>query len=421
MYLSTAKQPKVNPGSPQEAIDAMIAQLEPVALQQVTLSASIGCALGQQVVVDRPSPAADVSAMDGYAVCFDDITPDCTLPIAGEAFIGQQPPDHVQNKATRIVTGSPVPPGADTVIRREDVIEHVGRIEIPASNLQRLSSGANIRYRGENAAEGDVLASSGATITPALAGALASVGCSIVMVHRPVRVAILVTGDEVVGVEDGIATGSDARHRALSPYQLRDSNGPTLAAMFSQAPWIDVVAQHRVGDDRVKLRDAIEQLLSQSDALVITGGVSMGNRDFVPLVLEDVGARTIFHRVPQRPGMPMLGAIGSSGQAIFGLPGNPVSVMVTARRIAIGVLRHVAGFTQPLFPAHVKVENPDEKQLGLWWHRSVRMTGPGTAELVAGRGSGDVMAAAASDGFVEIPPGEYGAGPWPFYRWDIGL
>ena len=117
-------------------------------------------------------------------------------------------------------------------------------------------------------------------------------------------------------------------------------------------------------------------------------------------------------------GAPVLGAIGPQGQAVFGLPGNPVSVMTTARRLALPVLRHRAGFLQADLPAvSVTLINPDHKPLALHWSRPVRLVAHGQAELIATRGSGDIISAARSDGFVEIPADQTGPGPWPFYLW----
>jgi molybdopterin biosynthesis enzyme len=114
----------------------------------------------------------------------------------------------------------------------------------------------------------------------------------------------------------------------------------------------------------------------------------------------------------------MLAAVGRGGQPILGLPGNPVSVMVTARRFAAVVLRHLAGLSCPSPPAPtVTLANPDQKRLPLWWYRPVRLTSCGVAELAAVKGSGDLVGAARSDGFVEIPPHSGGTGPWPFWRW----
>lgn len=386
----------------------MVARLKPLPTERIALNEAAGRVLAEQVRTDRPSPAADASAMDGFAVRIADVKNGAELPVIGEARIGQTPPSLLFGSVVRIVTGGPVPRDADTVIRREDVDELDDRIVLADPLPHGIVSGANIRREGENAASGVLLAESGTVISPALAGGLATVGCASPLVHRRVRVGLLITGDEVFDASEPV-----------TPYQLRDSNGPALTTLLSRAAWIEVIAHRRVSDDREQLRDAVVRLLSQCDALLLTGGVSMGNRDFVPSVLEELGAETIFHRVPQRPGKPALGAIGPDSQAILALPGNPVSVLVTARRIAMAVLQHCAGIDPVPQPELVVVKNADDTQLELWHHRLVRLTAPGECELVSSRGSGDIIAAATSDGFIEIPSNCVGCGPWPLYRWNV--
>src|SRR5690606_36999866 len=241
----------------------------------------------------------------------------------------------------------------------------------------------------------------------------------------------------------------------ITEFQLRDSNGPTLAAMFTGRPWIGAIDRARAPDDPGAIRGALSAMLEEgADAAIVTGGVSMGDYDHVPEVVRSLGAEVLFHKLPQRPGKPMLGAI-LDGRPILALPGNPVSVMVTARRIAMPVLRRMAGFAADPPPPAVTLTNPGDKTLDLWWHRPVRLGAgsgagvyppgeghvlspqsgaglhpagegrvlsssagaPGLATLITSKGSGDIPAAAGSDGFVEIPPGASGAGPWAFYGW----
>ncbi len=161
-------------------------------------------------------------------------------------------------------------------------------------------------------------------------------------------------------------------------------------------------------------------MLDACDAVVLTGGVSMGDYDHVPAAVEAVGGRTVFHKLALRPGKPMLGAVGPRGQAILGLPGNPVSVMVTVRRLGIAALRRLAGFAKvdPPLPM-VSLQEASTKPLHLWWYRPVRLLADGKAELVHSMGSGDLVSAARSDGFIELPPHAQGEGPWPFYTWAL--
>jgi molybdenum cofactor synthesis domain-containing protein len=192
-----------------------------------------------------------------------------------------------------------------------------------------------------------------------------------------------------------------------------------VGAILGRPGWLHVAAARRVADDPGLLHEAVSRLLHSCDAIVMTGGVSMGPKDFVPGVLTELGARVVFHRLPQRPGKPVLGAVFPGGRPVLALPGNPVSVMVTARRMAVPILARLAGLGREIPPGQVRLANADDKRLHLWWHRPVRITGSGLAELAPGMGSGDVASAARSDGFVEVPPGQAGEGPWPYYSWRI--
>lgn len=391
--------------SPAQAVEAMLARLDAVEVERRDLIEATGRVLGQPLQADRPSPECDVSAMDGYAV--RDVQPGIMLPVTGEVAIGQSPPAMPQGAALRIFTGSPVPAGCHAVIPREQVEEQSDTIRIPADLT--IKRGQHIRRRGENGQAGQTVAEQGAAITPAVAAALAACGVAEPRVHRRVRLATIVTGNEVHDVT-----------AEVEPWQLRDSNGPTLTAMFAPLPWVDWRGVDRAADDRDQLRQAVSSALDGCDALILTGGVSMGDYDFVPEVLAELGCEIIFHKLPIRPGKPALGAVGPRGQAVLGLPGNPVSVMTTARRLALPVLRHRAGFAQANPPAaSVTLVNPDDRQLALYWSRPVRLVGDGEAELITTRGSGDIISTARSDGFIDIPANRLGPGPWPFYRWRV--
>lgn len=412
--------PPITPRSPSEAIDALLARVRPAGRESLAWPRASGRVLAQELRSDRPSPAADLSAMDGYAVRAADVraAPGGRLTVAGEARIGHEPPPMPSTAAAclRIATGSPVPAGADAVIRREDVTETPGdapgevrAIVVLTERAASVKAGDNIRFAGQNAPGGALIASPGTVITPPLAGAMASFGSLEVAAFRALRIVVLNTGDEVVPIDTP----------APPPWRLRDSNGPALRALLGRAAWIADIDSHHAPDDDDALDRAIRAALESCDALLLTGGVSMGHRDLVPGAIARHGVETVFHRVPQRPGRPVLGGVTRDGRPVFGLPGNPVSVLVAARRMAWPVLMRRAGVdvSQLPCPAAIEVVNPDQQRLDLWWQRLVRLTGPGRAELVDGRGSGDVVAAARSDGFIELPPGATGPGPWPFYAW----
>lgn len=392
--------------APAQALDALLARLEPVGTEVVGWRDAAGRVLAEPVQADRDSPAHTVSAMDGYAVRLSDLSPE-PLPVAGEVTTGAEPPALPEGAALRIFTGGGVPRGAEAVVRREDVDETSARIQlrIPAEAITR---GQNIRQQGENLSAGETVTRGGAVVQPAVMSALASFGHVRVRVHQRVRVGVLVTGDELLPPQ------SQPR-----PWQVRDSNGPALEAMFADLPWLHWQSVVHAPDRLEVLVEALAEQLARCEVVLLSGGVSMGDHDHVPAALQAVGGEVAFHRLPIRPGKPLFAAVGPAGQAVVGLPGNPVSVMVTARRFACAVMRRRGGFAQPLpVPMCVRLAQADGKTLPLWWYRPVRLVEPGVAVLVAGQGSGDVVSAARSDGFVEVPKGASGEGPWAYWSWS---
>ncbi|MEI6273300.1 MAG: molybdopterin-binding protein, partial [Phycisphaerae bacterium] len=305
--------------------------------------------------------------------------------------------------------------GADVVVRHEDVVVKNGGVRLMIG-VGAIKAGANIRRRGENAKCGDEIARAGALIGAAIIGALASFGVARVVVRKRVRVALVTTGDELVGAHDQV-----------QPWQVRDSNGPVLESLLGERTWIEIVSRTHARDDADSLAQTLTRAMEIADAVILTGGVSMGHKDFVPQVTARLGAHTIFHKLPQRPGRPMLAAVRPAtdtlaARMILGLPGNPVSVMVTARRLGIEMLGALAGLSTQHFAAHTRsVANADSATLPMWWYRLVgeRVNASGHSELrlLSGKGSGDIAAATSSVGFIEVAPGEQTLGAHKFYAW----
>ncbi|HOA75116.1 MAG TPA: molybdopterin molybdotransferase MoeA [Phycisphaerae bacterium] len=393
--------------TPADALVRMLQQLQPVEVETVPASSAWGRVLAEPVRADRDNPPASVSAMDGYAVRLADLNAP-TLPVCGEVAIGHEPLVLPAGHALRIFTGGCIPAGCEAVIRREDVRELGSAIELRVSP-QAIRPGDNIRYQGENAKAGQQVLAAGRQIDAAVASALAAFGVSRPRVFRRVRVGLLITGDELLPPE-----------RQPQPWQLRDSNGWTLQSMLSTVPWIELIRCMRAVDALPAISSSLDQLLSRCDAVFITGGVSMGDHDYVPAAVRDLGCRVVFRKLPIRPGKPLLGAVGPQGQAVLGLPGNPVSVAVTARRFGVPVLRVLAGFStaEPPRPV-VRLNEEDCDAIKLWWYRPVCLDSDGTARCVPNMGSGDLAATARSDGFVEIAPGQSNFDSLPFWPWSI--
>ncbi|MGQ0629229.1 MAG: molybdopterin molybdotransferase MoeA [Phycisphaerales bacterium] len=392
--------------TPSDALDALLTRVRPLArIERIPIGACSGRILAHPLTTDRDSPAADVSAMDGYA-----IGPlDCRagpLPISATGRIGEPPPPLTPGTAVRIVTGGGVPAGSFAVIRREDVAEHGDHIVL-SEQAARSGPGQNIRRCAENAPAGTLAAPPGRVITPALAGALATFGVGSVPVFARLRVGILRTGDELLPIDS-----------SPSPFQVRDSSGIVLRALVEARPWAAVEAVSHSGDDLEPTRAALGSLIERCDAIMVTGGVSMGDRDHVPAAIRDLGGQTVFHKLPQRPGRPILAAVLPDGRPIFGLPGNPLSTLITARRFAIPTFEALAGLREGgALPFPATLAAPSTHPLDLYWFRLFTRSAAGGLHLLDPTGSGDVPASARSDGFVEIPPGATGCGPFSAFLW----
>ena len=389
---------------PDDAIIALASLLRTVASEPAIPVA--GRVLAEPIFADRDSPAADVSAMDGYAIRIADLSMD-RVSISGEAQPGQPPTELMPGTAQRIFTGAVVPHGAEAIVMREDTDESsVGSI-VWLDRVGQLTRGGNIRFQGENGKAGDSILNAGSLLTSAKIAAAANFGASLIALHRAVRVTIIVTGNELLDI-----------HSSPTAWQLRDSNGPTIAAVCSQRSWIDCRHPTRCGDNVPELKQRLEDALANSDAVILTGGVSKGDYDHVPGVIADLGAQTVFHQLPIRPGRPILGAVSKAGQLILGLPGNPVSAIVGMTRFGIPLLAKQSGqLDWQALPRLVTVARPSDKTLHLHWYRLVRLISPTMVELIDSQGSGDLVALSQSTGVIHQPPNTTGTGPWSYFAW----
>lgn len=392
-----------------EALRETLPHILPVGVEEAQLAQAGGRVLAESITADRDSPACDVSAMDGFAVRAEQLRAG-SLPIKGECRIGEAPEVLGERCAMKIFTGGPLPEGADTVLKVEDAQVENNALQLtPGATIE---PGQHIRYRGENGKQGREVLASGSALTPAAITTAASVTPGPLRVHRRVRVTIITTGNELVQPES-------AESETPPPWRLRDSNGPALAALLGSAPWLEVAPLKHGSDDPAALAELLTATLGESDAVVFTGGISKGEHDYVPSVIESAGGDLRFHGLKIRPGKPMLGAV-LDGAPVVGLPGNPLSVLATARVALAPMLRRRAGFALPNERhAQMILESPSEKPLGLEWFRPVRKVADGLARLEQVRGSGDVFGAGESDGLVAIPPGETGVGPFPFIHWSL--
>ncbi len=330
--------------------------VQPLEAENVTLNDALKRILAEPVVSTEMIPPFDNSAMDGFAVRARDVPDlDHDLRIAGTiAAGGGTPAPLAERSCARIMTGAPMPEGADAVIPVENAEVSGDRVRFG----ERPATGDHVRRAGENVRAGERILDAGLRITPPVIGMLATLGHARIRVFRRPRVAVIATGDELVDASE-----------TPGPSQIRDSNGPTLAAQISMAGAISD-GPHRVGDDRERLRGALADAAASADALVVSGGVSMGEYDYVRAVLEDLGFEPLFWKVRQRPGKPLLfGLIGTI--PVFGLPGNPVSASVCFEqyvRPALAAMQGMAAVITPLEKA--MLDEGIDKKTGL--HHFIR-------------------------------------------------
>lgn len=301
-------------------------------VEQLAIRESLGRVLAEDIVSTINVPAYDNSAMDGYAISSDDIGQQASkgLTLAGESFAGKPFNGKMNSgEAVRIMTGAMIPQGADTVVMQEQVSRNDNTIIIEGD----VHKGDHLRRAGEDMYIGQTVLTPGKLITPAELGLLASMGVAEVAVKRRLRVAFFSTGDELCSLGQVLKEG-----------QIYDSNRYTLYGML-QRFGADIIDMGVVPDSREAIREAFRQAASIADAILTSGGVSVGEADYVKETLEELG-EVNFWRVAMKPGKPL--AIGRVEQAaFFGVPGNPVSAMATFYQFALPALQKQAGMDVP--------------------------------------------------------------------------
>jgi molybdopterin molybdotransferase len=308
-----------------KARQAMRACITPVAdTEMVSLRDAPGRILSQEIVPAIDVPAHDNSAMDGYAVRFADL--ERPLREIGSAFAGRPFAGRVgPGECVRIMTGAVMPAGSDTVVIQEIVRKEGERIAVPPGQKRAQ----NVRYAGEDLKTGVAVLHPGKWLRPAELGLIASLGIGEVRVRRRLRVAFFATGDELASIGARLKQG-----------EVYDSNRYTLHGMLERLG-VEITDLGVVRDDPEALEAAFHKAASFADAIITTGGVSVGEADFVKQLMAQLG-EVLFWKIAMRPGRPMaFGKVGNS--YLFGLPGNPVAVMVTFYQLVRDALLHLSG------------------------------------------------------------------------------
>ena len=368
----------------------VLAAAAPTSTETVALRDAVGRTLAAAIASRGPQPPFDASAMDGFAVrCADLPAAPVALPVAATVHAGDVPDPLPLGAVAAIMTGAPIPAGADAVVAVEQTTRERDTVRIEVVP----EVGQHIRRAGEALADGATVLEGGMLVTPGAVGLLASVGAATVEVRRRPRVAVVATGDELVDATRMPGAG-----------QIRDANGPGLAAQVEAAGGT-VVGPLRARDTEADLGRVLDAP-AEADVLVFAGGVSMGERDLVRVALDARGAEWAFWKVRQRPGKPLaFGTLG--GRPVVGLPGNPVSAAVCFEVYVRPLLAACLGRpTEPKTePATLAVTIPTKTGLHTFARVAVRRDADGrlVARPAGAQGSHVAASLALSDGLAHLP------------------
>ncbi|MGE0159451.1 MAG: gephyrin-like molybdotransferase Glp [Gemmatimonadales bacterium] len=386
-----------------EALARVLGAAQPLPAEELPLSACLDRALAEDVVAEATLPPWTNSAMDGYAVRAADIAgasrgAPLTLRVVERVRAGEQPARVIgAGEAARIMTGAPVPPGADTVVRVEDTDREASEGVVRV--VDDRDAGQNLRPAGQDMRHGERLLARGHTVTAGTVGVLAATGRARAGVHRRPGVAVLTTGDELRDPDrfDDVRTGRG----------VPNSNGPMIAAMAAAAGAVPEMLGTAV-DDEADLRARLDAA-RDADVLVTVGGASMGEADLVKRVLDQMGYRPDFWRVRMRPGSPFgFGWLprGARRQPTFTLPGNPTSAFVTFEVFVRPFLRRLSGHQDTTRRRVIcRASEPIRAPARLTYFLRVEIDGSGhalTARLTGPQGSGLVSGLARAGGLAVI-------------------
>jgi molybdopterin molybdotransferase len=380
--------PDPRPLLPEDARALLLERLSPLPAETLALSSALaGRVVATDVHAAHDLPPFDNSAMDGYAVRAADA--DGELPLAGQSFAGDDPARLEPHTAMAIATGAPLPAGADSVVPIEVARVHGDRVSFDGP----VEAGDHVRPRGTDVPVGAVVISAGNILRPLALAAIATSGVAEVSCHRPPRVCVIVTGDELVPPGEPLLYG-----------QIHESNSILIAARCEQAG-ARVTSVERVRDDAEATREALGHALEDADVVVTSGGVSVGARDHVKPSLAALGVEQLFWRLAVQPGRPTWCGL-RDGRVVVGLPGNPLSVLVGLELLLLPALRRLAGAADP-GPAtfRLPLTTPLRKDPQRLRVRPVRFAAGGAEPLGADL-SHQLGRAAIADALALVPIGD---------------
>ncbi|MGH8226429.1 MAG: molybdopterin molybdotransferase MoeA [Steroidobacteraceae bacterium] len=398
------------PITPQMAEEAIASALASLPAESLALALCIGRTLREDVYAERDNPPFDRVCMDGIAIDSAVFARgarryvvQATQP-AGVPALDLAGAEH----AIEVMTGAILPRGADCVIPMEEYDLSSGAVTLKA----QVAAGRyrNVQRRGEDSRPGVPMLKAGTKLGAPEIGVVASAGLPCVLVSRQPDCMAISTGDELIEPGEPIAE-----------HQVRRSNAYVIAAAL-RAHGLERVSNDHLRDDERMLSDGLARHLAARDVLILSGGISKGKFDLVPQVLKSLGVREVFHYVAQQPGRPMWFGVGPRGQAVFGLPGNPVATLVCLMRYVVPAIESAMGTARPQ-PQRIALAAPVEFGRVTTRFLPVRTRSDALGRLSAvphrPNGPGDFLMLTGTDGFVELPPlEEYPAGvSGNLYRW----
>jgi len=384
-----------------EAQEMVLAQARSFGVEEIPLDLADGRVLATSIWADRDYPPFPRATMDGYALRYADVeTGIRRFRIAETLLAGSQPIGQIEiGECYKIMTGAAVPQDADIVIRREDVAEGNGEVEVSVRAPEPWRRYLNIARQGEDLKAGDVVVEKPCRCEPAVIGLLASLGRSVITVARIPRVALVTTGDEVI--DPGLP---------VSPVQIRNSNHYMLQAAIRRQG-IRLNGGAHASDRPVALAGALRDFL-YCDVLIVTGGVSAGDADHVPRVLTELGARPLFHKIAMRPGKPTWCGMLPEGGMVFALPGNPFSCLVNFFLLIAPFINACWGLERSM-AISLPLREARKKRTPLDEFFPVRMAGvPAMLSQLPLNGSGDIRLGMGANALALHPAGvgDLGAG-----------
>ncbi|KPM48358.1 molybdopterin molybdotransferase MoeA [Jiulongibacter sediminis] len=373
--------------SVKQATELILNETRDFGVEPVPFWGSVGRVLAEDICADRDFPPFNRVTMDGFAFRAEDYVSGCrTFNILGTQYAGEAAVRLNQKEtAVEVMTGTPLPEGADSVIRVEDTTVLDGKLILPDG----LEVKKNIHYQGIDRKKGDVILKKGHQLKSPDLAVLATVGKSEVLVKKRPKVAVITSGDELVEV-----------HETPEPHQIRKSNVYAISEHISNS--CETTDQFHIADDLAETVSKLDELLNNYDALILSGGVSAGKKDYMPTAMEKVGVEKVFYKIQQRPGKPMW--FGKKGEkVVFALPGNPVSAFMCA-------VRYVKPWLEACFGLQPKTEHA---QLGvevtfvpkLSYFMQVQLANDkGVLKALPneGHGSGDLANLSDADAFLEM-------------------